>query len=119
MEKTSLKCKDGLNPKKCRSHCYGHCYGCDRFDLSCPNAEDGAHTFEHIGTSGNPYEGGTVYSKCSKCGVVKGHSEDGPEYHEPGYTPYFRTIADDLRSVGINPETADDLTIERFLGSNR
>lgn len=114
-----MKCKEGINPKKCRKHAYGNCYYCDHFDLSCDQSQDGKHNFEHIGTSGNPYEGGSVYSKCSKCGVVRGWSEDGPEYHPPSFKPYFRTIADDMRLAGINPETADDLTIERFLGSNR
>lgn len=77
------------------------------------------HSWDKLGTSGNPYEGGSVYFKCSKCGMVKSNSEDGVSYHGVNYKPYYRTIADDLRSAGINPETASDETIERFLGSNR
>jgi len=61
----------------------------------------GQHKFEHIGTSGNPYEGGVCYSKCSVCGIVKGTSEDGVEYHPSTFKPYFRTIQDDMRSAGI------------------
>jgi hypothetical protein len=76
----------------------------------------GHNSFKHIGTSGNPYEGGTIYKKCSICGIVQGASEDGYEYYPKTFKPYFRTIADDLRNAGINPETANDETIINFLG---
>jgi cytochrome c2 len=62
----------------------------------------GTHNWEHIGTSGNPYEGGTSFSKCSICGIVKGTSEDGTQYYDKTYKPHFRTIQDDMRKAGIS-----------------
>jgi len=74
------------------------------------------HDFKYYGTSGNPYEGGTVWHRCIKCGVWRASSEDGTNYEPASYKPYLRTIADDMRDAGLNPDTADDATIERFLG---
>jgi hypothetical protein len=39
------------------------------------------HKFERVRTSGNPYEGGSIHSKCSKCGMMKNASEDGVYYY--------------------------------------
>lgn len=71
---------------------------------------------ESLGSSGNPCEGGSVFFKCRTCGKIRESSEDGTVYHPKGYKPYFRTIADDMRRAGINPETASDDDVVRFLG---
>jgi hypothetical protein len=72
------------------------------------------HDFQHTGTSGNVYEGGCVWSRCTKCKVWRSHSEDGASYYPPSYKPYYRTLADDLRDAHVDPH--DDLAVEYFLG---
>jgi hypothetical protein len=92
-------------------------YSRRRREFEDPRVQNCGHrSFKHIGTSGNPYEGGVVYSRCAVCGIVKGSSEDGTEYFPKSFQPYFRTIADDMRSVGLNPDTASDEDIINFLG---
>lgn len=82
--------------------------------LSCHHNNE-----EGMGCSGNPYEGGSIFFKCKTCGRIRESSEDGVVYHPRSYKPYLRTIADDMREAGINPDTASDDDVMRFLGSNR
>jgi hypothetical protein len=78
----------------------------------------GHQSEEKLGTNGNPCEGGTCYFRCKVCGIVRALSEDGTEYFPKSFKPCITSIADGMRRAGMNPKTATDEDVIRFLGGN-